>query len=228
MKTTILKISIILFLFLIVVGIIYTYNNTTFTKKGFINKFFMEYPQNSPLSAEPDTLLGRAAEKRLKESIVYDPRYFEIDYPMGDVPSDRGVCTDVVIRAYRTLGIDLQELIHEDMKENFNLYPKIWRSFDPDPNIDHRRVPNLMTFFKRHGTVLAITYKSEDYKPGDIVCWDLGRSKTHIGLVSATKSEYNDNYLVVHNIGRGPKLEDCLFDWEIIGRFRYKPKIEEN
>lgn len=123
-----------------------------------------------------------------KQDVVYDPSYFRLDYPNGDVPPNKGVCTDVVIRAYRKLGIDLQKEVHEDMVANFSQYPKIWGLSKPDKNIDHRRVPNLMTFFTRHGATLSITENPADYMPGDVVCWNLGGGITHIGIVSNKKS----------------------------------------
>ena len=157
-----------------------------------------------------------------KQYVLYDPAYVQIAYPNGDVPADRGVCTDVVIRAYRKLGIDLQKEVHEDMKANFNKYPKNWGLTRPDKNIDHRRVPNLMTFFTRHGTVKEITQNPSDYKAGDIVCWDLGNGITHIGIVARKKSNDGQRNLIVHNIGAGQVLEDCLFHFKIIGHYSYK------
>jgi len=154
--------------------------------------------------------------------VLYDPAYYSIDYPNGDVPADRGVCTDVVIRAYRKLGIDLQKEVHEDMKANFELYPKNWGLSRPDKNIDHRRVPNLMKFFSRKGTVLSISGEAADYQPGDIVCWDLGGGTTHIGIVSGKKNSGKNRYLIIHNIGSGQVLEDCLYSYQIIGHYRYK------
>src|SRR5690606_14539492 len=118
-----------------------------------------------------------------KQNVRYDPAYVQLSYPNGDVPADRGVCTDVIIRAYRKLGVDLQKEVHEDMKANFGIYPKMWGLSRPDRNIDHRRVPNLMTFFSRHGVVKPISTRANDYKPGDIVCWNLGGGLTHIGIV---------------------------------------------
>jgi hypothetical protein len=156
-----------------------------------------------------------------KQNVVYDPSYRVIAYPNGDVPSDKGVCTDVVIRAYRKLGIDLQKLVHEDMKANFNKYPNNWGLKSTDRNIDHRRVPNLMKFFSRHGDVKKITYNPNDYEPGDIVCWDLGKGITHIGIVSKIKSSDKKRYLIVHNIGDGQVLEDCLFEFKIIGHYQF-------
>jgi len=156
-----------------------------------------------------------------KQNVRYDPSYYQLSYPNGDVPRDKGVCTDVVIRAYRKLGIDLQKEVHEDMKPNFSKYPKNWGLSGPDKNIDHRRVPNLMTFFNRHGTTKPITTNPKDYVPGDIVCWNLGGSVTHIGLVVKLKSADGKRHLIVHNIGSGQIVEDCLFNFKIIGHYRY-------
>lgn len=166
--------------------------------------------------------LSSAALELTNDKVVCDPSYFSIDYPNGDVPKGKGVCTDVVIRAYRKLGIDLQKEVHLDMKQNFNLYPKIWGLKRTDKNIDHRRVPNLMTFFSRQGTLKPITKNPEDYKSGDIVCWNLGGAITHIGIVVDKKSSDNKRNLIVHNIGSGQVLEDCLFSFKIIGHYRYK------
>ncbi len=157
--------------------------------------------------------------------VQYDPEYYTLDYPNGDVPSDKGVCTDVIVRAYRKLGIDLQKEIHEDMKANFEKYPKNWGLSSTDRNIDHRRVPNLMEFFKRKGKSLKITKEPHEYKPGDIICWELGNGLTHIGILVDKKSKNSKRNLVVHNIGLGQVLEDCLFDYKIIGHFRYN-KLE--
>ena len=154
--------------------------------------------------------------------VQYDPAYFSIDYPGGDIPAGKGVCTDVVIRAYRKTGIDLQMEVHEDMLVNFGVYPDIWGLHAPDPNIDHRRVPNLMTFFSRYGETLPVTENPQDYHPGDIVCWNLGGGITHIGIVSNVKAPEMDQYKIVHNIGAGQVLEDCLFDFKVIGHYRYQ------
>ncbi|MFZ4413666.1 MAG: DUF1287 domain-containing protein [Bacteroidales bacterium] len=159
-----------------------------------------------------------------KQKVVYDPSYFTIKYPNGDVPSDRGVCTDVVIRAYRKLEIDLQKEVHEDMKLNFDKYPKQWGLKHTDRNIDHRRVPNLMVFFSSHGIVKAISSKPEEYIPGDIVCWNLGGGITHVGMVVNKKSSDGKRYLIVHNIGGGQILADCLFEFKIIGHYQYQKK----
>jgi uncharacterized protein YijF (DUF1287 family) len=167
--------------------------------------------------------LPDAAIERTHHIIRYDPAYVRIPYPGGDVPADTGVCTDEVIRAYRALGIDLQKEVHEDMVQNFSAYPQRVRWFlsHPDANIDHRRVPNLMVFFSRKGETLAISTRAEDYSPGDLVTWDLGGNVPHIGIVTTRKSEQSGHYLVVHNIGRGPMLEDVLFGWKITGHYRY-------
>jgi uncharacterized protein YijF (DUF1287 family) len=168
----------------------------------------------------PD-LLSDAALELTKQTVIYDPSYYTISYPNGDIPAGRGVCSDVVIRAYRRLGIDLQKEVHEDMKANFRLYPKNWGLSKPDKNIDHRRVPNLMTFFKRHGFTKPITKNPGDYLPGDIVCWDLGEGVTHIGLVVGKKSPDHKRNLIVHNIGDGQVVADCLFEYKIIGHYQY-------
>jgi uncharacterized protein YijF (DUF1287 family) len=170
------------------------------------------------------------AIKKLLESAVeqttltkkYDPTYVVIPYPNGDVPVEKGVCTDVVIRAFRRAGVDLQRAVHEDMTKNFSVYPKKWNLSKPNTNIDHRRVPNLQTFFTRQGKSLAITDKADDYKPGDVVAWDLdGKGTTHIGLVSNFYDAATKRYLIIHNIGGGTRAEDVIFDWKIIGHFRY-------
>ncbi|GAA4959339.1 DUF1287 domain-containing protein [Algibacter aquimarinus] len=166
--------------------------------------------------------LSDAALQLTKQKVVYDPSYFSIDYPNGDVPNGKGVCTDVVIRAYRKMGIDLQKNVHEDMIAHFSLYPKIWGLKRTDKNIDHRRVPNLMTYFKRNGAEKPITKNAIDYMPGDVVCWNLGGAITHIGVVVNKKSNDGKRYLIVHNIGKGQVLEDCLFDFKIIGHYRFK------
>jgi len=166
--------------------------------------------------------LSNAALELTKDRVVYDPSYFSISYPNGDVPAGKGVCTDVVIRAYRKLGVDLQKEVHVDMKNHFSLYPKKWGLTKTDTNIDHRRVLNLMTYFSRHGKELPITSKASDYHPGDIVCWNLGGAVTHIGIVIDKKSSDQSRYLIVHNIGRGQVLEDCLFSFKIIGHYRFE------
>jgi uncharacterized protein YijF (DUF1287 family) len=166
--------------------------------------------------------LSDAALELTKQSVTYDPSYFSITYPNGDIPNNKGVCTDVIIRAFRKIGVDLQKDVHEDMKAHFNLYPKIWGLKTTDKNIDHRRVPNLMTYFKRKGAEKSITINPNDYKPGDVVCWNLGGAITHIGIVVDKKSRDDKRFLIVHNIGNGQVLEDCLFDFKIIGHYRFR------
>jgi uncharacterized protein len=169
--------------------------------------------------AEFTRKLVAAALERTHHSVRYISDYVRIPYPAGDVPPDTGVCTDEIIRVYRAVGIDLQKEVHEDMTRNFDEYPHRWQRH-PDANIDHRRVPNLMVFFARKGTVLPISRRAADYSPGDIVAWDLGGGVTHIGIVVDRKGG-SGSCMVVHNIGRGPQMEDVLFDWKIIGHYRY-------
>jgi uncharacterized protein len=144
-------------------------------------------------------------------------------YPGGDVPADTGVCTDEIIRSYRAVGVDLQKEVHEDMLQNFGAYRRKWHwlSAAPDSNIDHRRVPNLMVFFGRKGQTLPITNRSEGYSPGDLVTWDLGGGVPHIGILVDRKSPQSGRYMIVHNIGPGPQMEDVLFNWKITGHYRY-------
>ena len=170
------------------------------------------------LSQEFNIKLANAGVEISKDNVVYDGSYRQISYPNGDVPAGIGVCTDVIIRAYRKLDIDLQKEVHEDIINNIGKY---WRVKRADNNIDHRRVPNLVVFFKRFGKVLPITDNPEDYKPGDIICWKLGGSVDHIGLVVNKKSEDGKRYLVVHNIGGGQNVEDFLFGDKIVGHYSY-------
>ena len=177
----------------------------------------------SNLRAEFLKRLVSAAIERTHHSVRYDPAYVAIPYPGGDVPAGTGVCTDEVIRAYRAVGVDLQKEVHEDMKRNFAAYPHRAGSQAgrPDTNIDHRRVPNLRVFFARHGEVLKITPRAEDYAPGDLVTWDLGGNVPHIGIVVDRKSAASGHYMIVHNIGQGPRMEDVLLNWKITGHYRY-------
>jgi uncharacterized protein YijF (DUF1287 family) len=168
-------------------------------------------------------LLIAAAIDRTRHTVHYDPAYVRIPYPGGDVPADTGVCTDEIIRIYRAVGIDLQKEVHEDMVQNFALYPnqRRWGLAHTDTNIDHRRVPNLMVFFRRKGIALPITNRAEDFAPGDLVTWDLGGGIPHIGILVNKESPNSGRHLIVHNIGSGPKMEDVLFSWRITGHFRY-------
>lgn len=160
------------------------------------------------------------------QEVQYDPSYFVIPYPNGDVPGNKGVCTDVIIRAFRKLGVDLQKEVHEDMMRSFKEYPQNWGLKKTDKNIDHRRVPNLMTYFERHGSSLTRTNDPSDYQPGDIVTWDLGKGIGHIGIVINKKSTDNFRNLIVHNIGNGQEISDCLFTYRITGHYRYTPQQE--
>lgn len=187
--------------FIIVIGII----SSTI---GYSQSFFQQ--------------VSACAIELTNDVVVYDPTYFSIKYPNGDVPKDKGVCTDVVIRTYRKMGIDLQKEVHEDMKQHFDVYPKLWGLKKPDTNIDHRRVPNLMTFFKRQQAEESISSNPKDYLPGDIIAWNLNGSVTHIGIVIDQKSSDTLRHLIVHNIGQGQVIEDVLFAYKIIGHYRYK------
>ena len=181
--------------------------------------------QEGPVSLSREARLVAAAIERTRQSVVYDGAYRGIAYPGGDVPAGVGVCTDVLIRAYRAgLGIDLQQRVHEDMAREFAAYPKIWGLSRPDPNIDHRRVPNLAVFFARHGQTLPVTNDGGDYRPGDLVTWRVAGNLPHIGIVTGRRSLDGARPLIAHNIGRGPKLEDMLFDYPVTGHFRYLPE----
>ena len=164
--------------------------------------------------------LVQAARSQVGVTLGYDPVYRRLDYPGGDVPLATGVCTDVLIRALRQQGLDLQKSVHEDMRAHFSAYPRNWGLQRPDRNIDHRRVPNLMTWFRRQGMALEVSDKSADYQAGDIVTWDLGRGLTHIGIVSDRTSPAGVP-LVLHNIGRGTQEEDILFGFAITGHYRF-------
>ncbi len=193
-------------------------------------------PPDAPSESEPleripreytfSEKLAQAALERTTHQVRYDGRYLKIGYPMGDVPDGIGVCTDVVIRSYRELGVDLQQLVHEDIRQHFNRYPnhKRWGLSRPDANIDHRRVPNLRVFFERHGASLPVSDRAQDYVPGDIVTWKLNEKMVHIGIVAEERAYLNPSrHLIIHNIGRGPELGDMLFDYEITGHYRYSP-----
>ena len=176
-------------------------------------------------AASFDDDIVAALLERTTHNVTYDGAYRSIAYPGGDVPANVGVCTDVVIRSYRLLGIDLQKLVHEDMLKSFELYPskRIWGLTKPDKNIDHRRVPNLQTYFKNHGQVLTKSSNAKDYKTGDIVTWMLPGNLPHIGMVVNELAKDTGNPLIVHNIGRGPEKSDMLFDFKITGHYRFVP-----
>jgi uncharacterized protein YijF (DUF1287 family) len=163
-----------------------------------------------------------AAVAQTAQATRYDGSYRRIPYPGGDVPADVGVCTDVVIRAYRAAGVDLQQRVHEDMALAFSAYPKVWGLDRPDANIDHRRVPNLQAYFRRKGTEAAVTRDPRDYSAGDLVTWMLPGNLPHIGLVTDRRSADGRRPLIVHNIGNGPEIEDMLFDFTVTGHYRYR------
>ncbi|QBH98008.1 DUF1287 domain-containing protein [Limnobaculum zhutongyuii] len=164
--------------------------------------------------------LALSAEEQIGKTRYYDPAYVSLPYPGGDVDIERGVCSDVVIRALRQQGADLQQLVHQDMKGNFSSYPRIWGLKRPDTNIDHRRVPNLETYFKRHKMEQPVSLNARDYLPGDIVSWRLDNGLPHIGIVTDRYTR-EGRPLVVHNIGSGARAEDILFLWKINGHYRY-------
>lgn len=167
--------------------------------------------------------LVQAALERVRHTVRYDPAYVKLDYPNGDVPADTGVCTDEVIRSYRALGIDLQKLVHEDMQRDFAAYPKDWELRSTDKNIDHRRVPNLMAFFKRRGAALPVTQKAGDYLPGDLITCTVAGKLPHIAIV-VPAPDGSDTPWIVHNIGQGPKHENRLFEFPLTGHYRYHPR----
>lgn len=163
--------------------------------------------------------LPAQARRQIGVTLRYDPSYAAISYPMGDVPPDRGVCTDVVIRAFRACGLDLQQAVHEDMAKHFSCYPHLWGLKKPDKNIDHRRVPNLMTYFARQGWQVRLTRDPADYLPGDIVTCLVGGNLPHIMIVSDRKNEVGEP-LIIHNIGMGTQEEEGLFAFKLTGHYR--------
>ena len=186
------------------------------------NKLTFTNPQKTATKTFEEKL-SEAAISIIDSSIDYDPAYFSIKYPNGDIPANKGVCTDVVIRSYRKLDIDLQKEVHEDMVENFSKYPNLkkWGMTKTDTNIDHRRVPNLEVFFERKGMKLPVTQNPADYKTGELVTWMINNKLPHIGIVTNKKSEDGERNLIVHNIGGGQVLEDCLFEYKIVGHYIY-------
>jgi uncharacterized protein YijF (DUF1287 family) len=186
--------------------------------------FFLSFPSIATNFSER---LSEAALHRTSFDVRYDGRYLKLDYPNGDVPGEIGVCTDVVIRSYRSLGIDLQQLVHLDMRDNFSVYPsnRIWGMNKPDTNIDHRRVPNLQRFFARHGDVKTISNDPKDYQAGDLVTWMLPGNLPHIGIIVNQLSQESGHPMIVHNIGAGPKLQDVLFAYPITGHYRFEAPL---
>lgn len=183
------------------------------------------FESESPESTQTALRLVKGARAQIGVTVGYDPAYRRIAYPGGDVPRHTGVCTDVVVRAYRALGVDLQELVHRDMRSNFALYPskRIWNLSRPDQNIDHRRVPNLQVFFKRHGQSFGVTQGLQDLQPGDLLTWKLPGGADHIGIVSDRINREGQRPLILHNIGSGTQEEDIISQYTVTGHFRYLP-----
>ena len=181
-----------------------------------------ERPAIAEIAPGPLRSVLEDAQKQTRITTGYTQDYFVMPYPNGDVPAETGACTDVIIRAFRAAGVDLQKEVHEDMAGNFAAYPKQWGLAKTDTNIDHRRVPNLQTYFRRKGKSLPVTSAPSGYLPGDVVSWDLnGKGMTHIGLVSNLRDERSGRYLIIHNIGGGTRAENRLFEWKISGHYRY-------
>lgn len=195
-----------------------TMENTSFSLAKSQNKNSEQLVENPTDFGQK---LANAAISIIDPDVVYTPAYVSLKYPNGDVPAKTGVCTDVVIRTYRKLNIDLQKEVHEDMKANFKIYPKTWGLKTTDKNIDHRRVPNLETFFERKGKKLSISENPVDYKTGEIVTWMINGKLPHIGIVTHLKSNDGKRPLLVHNVGGGQVLQDCLFSYPIVGHFKY-------
>ena len=182
----------------------------------------LENARRTEIASGPVKQIVENAIEQTEITKNYSQQYFNLSYPNGDPPIETGACTDVVIRAFRKAGVDLQKEVHEDMAANFGEYPMKWGLSRPDTNIDHRRVPNLQTFFDRRRKSIPVTNSSKDYQPGDVVTYDLdGKGMTHVGLVSNVWNASGDRYLIVHNIGAGAHAEDVLFNWKITGHFRY-------
>lgn len=184
-------------------------------------------------SADFGHRLAAAALQRTKTAVAFDSAYYKIPYPGGDLPPGKGKAEDVIIRSYRSLGIDLQQLVHEDMKSNFSTYPQLWKAQGPDPSIDHRRAPNLQRFFERHGETLPSTRNPEDYRPGDVVTWTRpggsggNNIEIHIGIVVPGPGGRSKEPWVVHHLDSDVKWEDVLFDFQILGHFRYDGGLKE-
>jgi uncharacterized protein YijF (DUF1287 family) len=193
-----------------------------FAKRG--SPVAVPVPTARPLPADASPQLKLLLDAAVEQTTVttgYDPAYVKLDYPNGDVAGNTGVCSDVIVRAFRKAGVDLQKEVHEDMMRAWSEYPKKWGARGTDTNIDHRRVLNLDTFFERQGKSLPITNDRADYLPGDVVAWDLGNGTEHIGILTNLATDPDKHYLIVHNIGAGARAEDVLMAWKIIGHYRY-------
>jgi uncharacterized protein len=185
-----------------------------------ITKISSPTPTIVPIASPKIQKIVANAIEQTKITRSYDPAYVKLAYPGGDVPMNTGVCTDVLIRAFRSINIDLQKEVHQDMQRNFAAYPRNWGAKNPDTNIDHRRVPNLMVWLQRKGKALPVTNNPQDYQPGDIVTWDFGGGQQHIGIVTNIRAT-SDRFAIVNNAGWGTKVEDMLFGWKQIGHYRY-------
>jgi len=177
-----------------------------------------------PVDSTFATRLVRAALERTLHVVRYEPAYVPLAYPNGDVPANTGVCTDEIVRAYRALGVDLQRLVHEDMERHFDAYPRRWGLRGPDPNIDHRRVPNLQMFLRRRGAALPVTDKRDDYCPGDLITCTVPPDLPHIAIV-VPAPDGSATPWIVHNMGQGPRYEDRLFEFPLTGHYRWRPAI---
>lgn len=172
-------------------------------------------------SANSGDRLAAAALELSRQNISFDPSYYKIPYPDGDIPASRGAAADVLVRCFRKTGIDLQRVVHDDMADNFRAYPQVFGNNSPDPNIDHRRIANLQRFFERHGERLETSRNLQNYRPGDIVVWSLANAESHIGIVVPGPGKDSGEPWVVHHMGDGMRWEDALLDYKIEGHFRY-------
>jgi uncharacterized protein len=184
----------------------------------FLTSIALRSQQSAP--DDMGSAVARAAAGQVGLTTIYDPSYVRLSYPGGDLPMQRGVCADVVVRAFRKVGVDLQVELHRDMTANFSAYPRIWRLKRPDRNIDHRRVPNLMRYFTRKGKSLPAR---TSFQPGDIVAWRLPNNLYHIGIVDTEKVRGTSRHFMIHNIGAGTQREDILNSFTIIGHYRWFP-----
>lgn len=178
--------------------------------------------------AVPDLALARAAAAQVGVVTIYDPAYVSLSFPNGDVAPERGVCTDVLIRALRVAhGVDLQQAINADMKGNFSAYPALWGLKRTDRNIDHRRVPNLRRLFERMGAELPLSEAPEAYLAGDVVTCLIPGDLAHLMVVGEARSAEGDRPLIVHNIGAGTRVEDRLFEFKLTGHYRLGEAVRE-
>jgi uncharacterized protein len=208
----------IVVILLVIISALFLYKyNTAKTNNSIITAdYSIRNPDNSRAAQ-----LVVDARSQIGITTQYDGDYKTISYPLGDLPQVTGVCTDVVIRALRQQSVDLQELIHNDMQLDFFAYPNLWNLSTADTNIDHRRVPNILTYMERNNRTLTVTKAPEDYHPGDIVTWDFGPGKQHIGIISDRINKTNNTPYIIHNIGRGTEESDILFQFPITGHIRY-------